>query len=130
MRPVCRMRTSAGPTPSPSPTDAHIPSASATPRSPVAALAFPDEMITAAASPPVAARWARLTVTGAAAARLVVKTPAAGTARPSSVATRARSKAPDALIPHARPAATKPFGAVTLMDRHPPSTDRSSRSIR
>ena len=34
---------------------------------------------TAAARPPVAARWARLTCTGAAAARLAVKTPAAGT---------------------------------------------------
>ena len=37
---------------------------------------------TAAARPPVAARWARLTCTGAAAARLVVKTPAAGTGPP------------------------------------------------
>ena len=36
----------------------------------MAALALPLETITAAARPPVAARWARLTCTGAAAARL------------------------------------------------------------
>ena len=52
--------------------------------------------------PTVAARWARLTCTGAAAARLAVKTPAAGTG-PAVDATRARSGAPDALIPHASP---------------------------
>ena len=46
---------------------------------PVAALALPLESTTAAARPDVAARWARLTCTGAAAARLAVNTPAAGT---------------------------------------------------
>ena len=51
------------------------------PGAPVAALALPDVRRTPAARPPVAARWARLTWTGAAAARLVVNTPAAGTAQ-------------------------------------------------
>ena len=58
-------------------------SAAAWPGAPVAALALPDVRMTPAARPPVAARWARLTWTGAAAARLLVNTPAAGTARPS-----------------------------------------------
>src|SRR6202034_4010367 len=113
-------------------TNAHIFSALARPSSPVAALAFPDEMITAPARPPLASRWARLTDTGAAAARLPVKTPAAGTARPSSVATRARSSAPDALIPQASPAATNPSGAVILMpgsSREDPHDRESGRLV-
>ena len=40
-------------------------------------------------------------------------TPAALTARPSSVATSARSGSPDGLIPHAIPPATNPGTAVT-----------------
>ena len=54
----------------------------------------PRSRITTAAAPPVAARWARLTWTGAAAARLEVNTPAAGTARPSAVATTPRRARP------------------------------------
>ena len=69
------------------------------PGSPVAALALPEVRITPRPRPPVAARWARLTWTGAAAARLAVKTPAAGTARPSAVATTATSGTFPALIP-------------------------------
>ena len=75
-------------------------SASASPVAPVAALALPLLRTTAAARPPVAARWARLTSTGAALARFVVNTPAAATGRPSAVATRARSGSPLALMPH------------------------------
>src|SRR5690606_18787224 len=87
------------------------------PEAPVAALALPLFRITAAARPPEAARCSRLTTTGAAVILLEVKTPAALTGRPSAVATRARSGAPDALTPHAPPAAAKPRAAVTLTGR-------------
>ena len=78
------------------------------PGTPVAALALPEVRMTPAARPPVAARWARLTCTGAAAARLVVKTPAAGTARPSAVATTATSWRLGRLDAGEPPAATNP----------------------
>ncbi len=113
IRPVWHTRISDGSTPNPSATSAHMRSAPATPAAPVAALALPLESTTAAARPPVRARWARLTCTGAAAARFAVNTPAAGTG-PDVAATSARSGAPDALIPHATPAATNPAGAVML----------------
>src|SRR5947199_68300 len=51
---------------------AHMRSASTLPRSPVAALALPLLSTTAAARPPVAAKWARETCTGAAVARFDV----------------------------------------------------------
>ena len=49
-----------------------------------------------------------LICTGAACARFVVNTPAATTGARSSVATIARSGAPDSLMPHASPAAHEP----------------------
>ena len=58
----------------------HMRRASARPASPVAALALPEFSTTAAARP--SARWARVTCTGAAWARLVVNTPAAVTGTP------------------------------------------------
>jgi hypothetical protein len=60
-------------------------------------------------------RLARETTTGGAVMRFDVNTPAAGTARPSSVATSARSDAPDPFTPAAAPAATNPAADVTLM---------------
>ena len=60
-------------------TSAHISSASATPRSPVAALAQPLLSTTAAARPPVAVRCACVVTTGAAVILFCVNTPAAAT---------------------------------------------------
>ena len=97
MRPVEHTSTSSAGTPSPSAVSRHMVAASARPRSPVAALALPLDTSTAAARPPLAAMWARLTCTGAAQARFRVKVAAVGTGRPSSVATRARSSAPGGL---------------------------------
>ena len=91
IRPVWQIRISSAVAPMSPATAVHSRSAASRPGTPVATLALPDVRITPAALPPVAARWARLTCTGAAAARLVVKTPAAGTARPSAVATTATS---------------------------------------
>ncbi len=116
MSPVEHTSSCSADTPSPSAAMAHMASASALPWAPVAALAFPLDTMTPEAMPPLAARWARLTWTGAAAARLVVKVAAVGTATPSSVATRARSSAPEALMPAARPAATNPLGVVMPLD--------------
>ena len=99
MRPVWQIRISSAVAPMSPATAVHSRSAASRPGTPVAALALPDVRITPAALPPVAARWARLTWTGAAAARLDVKTPAAGTARPSAVATTATSWALAALMP-------------------------------
>src|SRR5436190_23964545 len=115
MSPVEHTRTSAGWQPRWAATRAHIRSASASPRAPVAALAQPLLRTTAAARPEVAARWARVTFTGPAVARLVVKTAAAATGRPSPVATRDRSGSPLALMPHATPAATNPSGEETAL---------------
>src|SRR3954452_6862114 len=90
-------------------------SASSRPGSPVAALALPLLSTTADARPPLASRCRLLTCTGAAVARLAVKTAAAGTGWPSAVATTARSGTPSALIPQCTPPATNPPGAVTLI---------------
>ena len=94
-------------------------SASSQPLSPVAALALPELRMTAAAWPPLARRCDRDTVTGAAVMRLLVNTAAAGTGRPSSVATNERSSAPLSFTPAAVPAATNPRAEVMLMDRPP-----------
>ena len=83
--------------------------ASARPASPVAALAQPAFATIARVRPP--ARCSRETRTGAACARLVVKTPA-DTHGPSAT-TSARSSR-SGLMPDATPAARKPSGAVTL----------------
>ena len=85
----------------------------------MAALALPLLRITAAARPPVAARWARLTCTGAAASLFCVKVAAAFTATPSAVATSDRSGSPDGLMPAATPLATNPAGVVTLTGYDP-----------
>ncbi len=127
IRPVWQTRISSGEAPIPSAVHLHSCRAASRPGFPVAALALPDVRITPAARPAVVARWARLTCTGAAAARLAVNTPAAGTARPSSVATTATSGTPPALIPADPPAATKPSAAVTLTGRAPRWAGRSSR---
>ena len=52
-------------------------------------------------------------MTGAAVILLAVNTAAAGTGRPSAVATSARSRSPLGLMPAATPAATNPLAAVT-----------------
>ena len=95
------------------------------PASPVQAFAQPLLTMTARAGPPDRARCSRETTTGAACARLVVKTAAAvaGVSETSS----ARSSAPLALMPALTPAARNPRGVVTpppvsatstLADRH------------
>ncbi len=61
----------------------------------------------------------RLICTGAAATRLEVNTPVAATGAWSVVATIARSGAPDGLMPLARPPASNPDAAVTLMTALP-----------
>ena len=116
--------------PIPRATAAHRRSAASRPGSPVAALALPDVRITPAALPPVAARWARLTWTGAAAARLDVKTPAAGTARPSVGGHDGHVGGAGGLDPGRAPAATNPCGAVTLTGTTRRSAARSSRAAR
>ena len=128
MRPVWQMRICAEDAPMPPATAAHTRSAASRPAAPVAAFALPDVSTTPAALPLVAARWVRLTWTGAAAARFEVNTPAHGTAWPSAVATTATSSASFALMPADPPAATKPLGAVTLTGRALRSAARSSRS--
>src|SRR5437588_596135 len=90
-----------------------IPPTVAAPARATASFALVDVgMIARAARPPLA-RWRRDTWTGAACARLVVKTPAAAIDAASPVATSARSGSPDGLIPHASPQATNPGAAVT-----------------
>ena len=108
MRPVEHTSTSVVAQPTASAVSSHMRSASARPCSPVAALALPELSTTAAARP--SARWRRLICTGAAATRLVVNTPAAATGARSTVATIARSGAPDALMPQASPPASNPVG--------------------
>ncbi len=119
IRPVEHTSTCSGGQPRARPAAPAIRSAWTRPVEPLAALALPLLRITALARPPVAARWARLTTTGAAASLFGVKTAAAGTGAPSVVATSARSGSPEALTPAATPAATNPVGAVTLMGRPP-----------
>src|SRR5207249_7659438 len=67
--------------------------------------------ITARATPPERVRWSRETSTGAACARLIVKTAAAVAG--VSETRRARSNPPLALIPALTPAARNPCGVVT-----------------
>ncbi len=76
----------------------------------VGAAAVDDDRADRAA--PTAPGWSRDTMTGAACARLVVKTAAAEAGRSDAIT--ARSSPPFALIPQATPAAVKPRGAVTL----------------
>ena len=128
--PVEHTSTSSGRHPIPAATAAQVASASARPRAPVAALALPLLSTTAAARPPVAARCARLTSTGAAVALFRVNTATAVTGRPSSVATRARSSSPPALIPQATPEATNPSAPVTVTDTSRPPEGRWSRAGR
>ncbi len=86
-------------------------SATSRPAAPVPALAQPELRITARVAGP-AARWRRLTWTGAAAAVLVVKTAAATVL--SSPATSAMSRSLAFLMPAATPEARNPAAAVTL----------------
>ncbi|CAB5019942.1 unannotated protein [freshwater metagenome] len=79
----------------------------------MAAFAFPEESTTPAASP--SRRWLLLTITGAAVARFVVKTPAAGTGLRLLVTSIATSGLPLGLMPIAAPPASKPLAAVILM---------------
>src|SRR5262245_28444870 len=81
------------------------------PSSPVHALAQPLLTTMARTVPPDRPRWSIETSTGAACARLVVKTAAA--AAGVSDTTSARSSALVALIPALIPAARNPFAAVT-----------------
>ena len=127
IRPVEQTRTWLRSQPRASATSAAVPSATSRPGSPVAALALPELRTTAAACDPPA-RCRRLSWTGAAATRLVVNTPAAVTGRWSAVATSDRSGRPDALMPAATPAATKPWAAVT--DIRAPARRRGGRGSR
>ena len=83
--------------------------ASVSPRAPVQALAQPLLTTTAAVVPSDRRRCSRVTVTGAATARLVVKMPAD---RAGGVDASSARSSPDGLMPQATPAARKPAGAV------------------
>jgi hypothetical protein len=109
MTPVDATTTAGGRQSTASATRRAVSRASRTPVSPVAAFAQPALMTTARAWP--LARCSRETSTGAAWARLRVKTPAAAHVR--SATTSARSS-PSALMPLATAEARKPRGAVTL----------------
>src|SRR5437016_11408004 len=85
--------------------------------------------MTATAWPPLRCKCSRLIATGAAVARLDVKPPAAATGWRSAVATRARSSAPDSLMPQCTPLATKPSTAV-VVTRTPRSSARGSGETR
>jgi hypothetical protein len=111
MTPVDATITSSASHPSARAVSAAMSRATCSPCVPVHAFAHPLLTTIARARPPLAARCSREMVTGAAAARLVVKTAAAAASR--SQATTARSGAPLALIPHATPAAVNPAGAQT-----------------
>src|SRR3954467_6218870 len=90
---------------------AAIASACRMPSAPVHAFAHPLLTTIARAWPDDAERFRRETETGAACARLIVKTPAADAGESDTI--NARSS-PAALIPHDTPAARNPLGAVTL----------------
>src|SRR5690606_22277863 len=92
------------------------------PAAPVAAFA-PPELRTTASRRPSAIAW-RLQMTGAATTRLDVNTPAAVNWGPS-LTTSATSGLPEALRPAVTPAATNPWGCVTLT--MPPLPARRSR---
>ena len=124
MTPVEQTRTSRGRAPSSPATRSAVSRASAIPAAPVAALAFPLLRTTARTRPD--RRRSRDSTTGAACTWFVVKTPAAGTGR--SATTRARSGAPDSLMPQVVPANRKPFtrgatsGPVALLVLAPAAT--------
>ena len=107
--PVEQTTTSPAEMPSACAVAAAMARASCMPRAPVQAFALPELTTIARARP--SARCSRESTTGAAARRLRVKAPAA-LALPSQ-ATRARSGAPEALIPQVTPAARKPRGKQT-----------------
>ncbi len=130
INPVEHTSTASGSQPMAAAVSAHMRAAWATPSAPVAALALPLLSTTAAACPPVAARWARVTCTGAAASLFWVKVAAALTGRPSAVATSDRSGSPEGLMPAATPLATNPAGVVTLTGTPPPRRGRRSRAVR
>ena len=83
--------------------------ATASPWSPVQAFAHPLLTTMDDAAPCDTRRCSRVTTTGAATARFVVKMPAA---RAAGVETIIARSSPDGLMPHATPAAVKPAGAV------------------
>ena len=116
MTPVEATSTSSASQPRARAVSAVISSATLCPASPVQALAQPLLTTMARARPPVEARCAFETSTGAAAARLIVNAPAA--LAESSATSSIRSSAPArALMPQWTPAVRKPAGAVT-----PPGT--------
>ena len=111
MSPVEQTSTSSGAHPSSARRRRTSRSASATPGSPVAALALPLLSTTAAAWPPVCSRWRAVTISDRRGGHLVGgehRRPP-GRAAPSAVATSARSGSPVGLMPRGMPAATKPF---------------------
>jgi hypothetical protein len=106
---------------------------SASPGAPVAAFAEPEvERIASAQpepagpSPPVTARCARVSRTGAAANALRVKTPAAAAGVPV-VAITAKSGRPDRLIPIEAPRARKPAGITARSSAFGRSVARGAR---
>ena len=114
MTPVDATRTCSTGHPSAFAVSTAIPRETASPSAPVQALAQPLLTTTAAAVLWEARRWSRVTTSGAATARFVVKIAAA---RAGGVDTSSARSRPDFLIPHATPAASKPSGAVM-----PPAT--------
>jgi hypothetical protein len=108
MTPVEHTKTVSSGQPSSFATAAVIALASAIPGSPVAALEFPELMMTARAS--VEGTRPFETMTGAPQTRFVVKTPAEAAGR--SETNKARSGFPLALIPQVVPDAVKPTGRL------------------
>ena len=108
--PVDATSTSCGSAPTSSPASAVMRSASVRPCAPVAAFALPLETTIARARPALRSSDARLVRTGAPAAALRVKRPAACAG--ASATTRATSGRPLALMPARTPAARKPRGNV------------------
>ena len=123
--PVEQTRTFSGATASARAASSHVSSAASRPGAPVAAFAYPLLRTTAAVIAPLSAGWARETCTGAAAARLDVKTAAEATGPESAVATSARSRAV-LLDPRRHPRGDKAAGASTLTVR---VRDRQSRCL-
>ena len=131
IRPVEQTRTCSAGTPRPAAASAHISSASARPRRPVAALALPLLTTTADAQPPLAARWSRLTWTGAAAARLEVKVAAVGTGGAVVGGQQGQVEGPGGLDARRQPRRPRiPAGVVMLTGTPPPWEARSPREAR
>jgi len=112
--PVEQTRTCSALTPSAPAARRHVSSAARRPCEPVAEFAQPLFKMTPTPKPPVSARWARETCTGAAAWRFEVNVAATGTGRAPSLVTSARSSRPSGLIPAAVAEATKPRGDKTV----------------